>query len=275
MILTPVSHRPRPVSRRQTWPDIAAEKAGILKPGVCAVVGPQRPKALTVIEAQAAEIGAPLFKHGKDWHIENTPDGFDFHDESGSQRFTAPGLLGGYQIDNAGLAVAAARQLAEFGLNAMIEQRGLAEAQWPGRLQRLTEGALRARLPDTCDLWLDGGHNAAAGQALAQTLTTWNDRPLVLVVGMLNSKAAVDYLRPLAPLARATYCVAIPGEENTLSTEAMAREARDAGHTARPAVSAAAALDQIAADWQEPVRVLICGSLYLAGRVLAENDSEA
>lgn len=253
--------------------EIAFEKAGILKPGVTAVVGPQRPEALAVIEARAAEIGAPLFVHGKDWQVETRAGAFAFQDTEGSMTFTAPSLLGEHQIENAGLAVAAAQQLADFGLDSTIEQRGLAVAQWPGRLQRLTEGALRARLPDSWDLWLDGGHNAAAGAALAETLATWDDRPLHLVVGMLNSKAAVDYLRPLAHLAQSIQCVAIPGEENTFTAEALVAEAAAAGAQAETATSVAAALDQIARDSSEAARVLICGSLYLAGRVLAENDA--
>jgi dihydrofolate synthase/folylpolyglutamate synthase len=250
---------------------IAAEKAGILKPGVPAVIGPQPAQARAVIEARAQARGTPLARAGSDWRFEATDRGFTFVDGGTRRDFDRPALPGAHQIENAAMAVAAAGRLGGFGLDDGALGRGLAEARWPGRLQILTAGPLPALLPDGWELWLDGGHNAAAGLALAAELGRRRDRPLHLVFGMMNSKAVRDFLAPLAPLVRSLHAVAIPGEPNSLSAEAAAGEAGAVGCSASPAPDVAAALARIAARADGPGRVLICGSLYLAGRVLADN----
>jgi dihydrofolate synthase/folylpolyglutamate synthase len=249
---------------------IAAEKAGILKPGVPAVIAPQAPEALAVIEARAAELGAPLHRHGREWHVRGRDGGLVFESGGAEQAYPAPVLPGAHQIDNAGLALACADLLDEFGLDAAARRAGLARAEWPGRLQRLNRGPLAELLPEGWELWLDGGHNAAAGAALARDLECWKPRPLHLVYGMLNTKAAQGFLRPLAPLVETLHAVAIPGEPASLSAEEAAREAAQAGFRAQAHASVAEALRTIAKD-HAPGRVLICGSLYLAGQVLAEN----
>jgi dihydrofolate synthase/folylpolyglutamate synthase len=250
---------------------IAAEKAGILKPGVPAVIGPQAAEALAVIESRAAAVGAPLSRAGPDWRFEANDQGLTFVDGCTRRDFGRPALLGAHQIENAAMALAAAGRLGVFGLGDGALRRGLAEAQWPGRLQTLTQGPLPAALPQGWELWLDGGHNAAAGLALAGELGRRRDRPLHLIVGMMNSKAVRDFLEPLAPFAQSLHAVAIPGESNSLSAEAVADEARAAGHAASLARDVAEALARIVAGAELPGRVLICGSLYLAGRVLADN----
>ena len=250
---------------------IAAEKAGILKPGVPAVIGPQPGPALAAIEARAAGVGAALHRAGREWRVEPHDDGLTFHGRAGVRQFARPALRGAHQVENAAIALAAAELLEGFGLDQAALERGLAEAEWPGRLQRLMQGALAGLLRTDWELWLDGGHNAAAGRALAEALGAWRDRPLYLIAGMMNSKAAKDFLAPLAPLATALYAVAIPGEANSFSAVEAAAAAEAAGLPARPADGVAAALGQIAQDAEGPGRVLICGSLYLAGRVLAEN----
>jgi len=254
---------------------IAAEKAGILKPGVPAVIGPQAAESLAVIESQASAAGAPLSRAGADWRFESNDTGFTFIEDGTSRDFDRPALSGAHQIENAAIALAAAGRLGGFGLDEETLGRGLSEAQWPGRLQALTQGPLPALLRDGWELWLDGGHNAAAGLALAGELGRRRDRPLHLIFGMMNSKAVKDFLKPLAPQAQSLHAVAIPGEPNSLSAEAAADEARAAGFAASPVHDLAEALAQIVAraDGPErvPGRVLICGSLYLAGRVLADN----
>jgi dihydrofolate synthase/folylpolyglutamate synthase len=258
-----------------TIEEIAFEKAGILKPGVPAAIGPQPPGALAVIEARADELGAPLYRYGQEWRVEaedgGPNGGFAFEFGGVRRRYPAPVLPGGHQIVNAGLALACAALLEGFGLDAAACAAGLGRVQWPGRLQRLTRGPLADILPEGWELWLDGGHNAAAGEALARDLAHWQARPLHLVYGMLNTKGAQGFLRPLAPLAETLQAVEIPDEPASLSAEAAAREADQAGFQAQASDSVAAALRAIAKD-RAAGRVLICGSLYLAGRVLAENQ---
>ena len=252
---------------------IAFEKAGILKPGVTAVIGPQPAAALAVIEARAQEVGAPLSRFGKEWHAAEVAGGLRFEHGGGTETYPPPGLPGAFQFENAGIALACAAELGEFGLERAACRAGLAEAHWPGRLQRLQGGALSARLPEGWELWLDGAHNASAGAALAEMAKGWAGRPLHLVYGMLNTKAARDFLRPLAPLADSLTAVAIPGAEASLSAEEAAAEARAAGARPRVAASLGAALDAILEGLPPdapPARVLVCGSLYLAGTVLAE-----
>ena len=251
---------------------IAFEKAGILKPGVSAVVGPQPGAALQVIEARAADVGAPLFRHGADWQFAASGKGFSFAAEGRSQSFPEPNLPGEHQRSNAALAVACATRLADFSLNESAIATGLQQADWPGRLQRLTRGPLVDLLPKEAgwEIWLDGGHNASAGEMLARHLAAWQDRPTHLIAGMLNSKAASDYLRPLAAGAAGLMTIAIPDELNSLSAEELAAAAGEAGAAAEAQPSLQAAVETILAA-QPPGRILIAGSLYLAGHVLREH----
>jgi dihydrofolate synthase/folylpolyglutamate synthase len=254
----------------ETIEEIAFEKAGILKPGVPAAIGPQAPEARAVIERRATEVDAPLHRYGQEWNAGGENGGFFFEFGGERQSFPAPALAGAHQIENAGLALACAALLEGFGLDAAARAAGLAGAEWPGRLQRLTRGPLIELLPEGWELWLDGGHNAAAGAALARDLAEWREIPLHLVYGMLNTKGAQGFLRPLAPCAETLRAVEIPGQAATLSAEQAAGEARQAGFQAQASDSVAGALRAIAKD-RAPGRILICGSLYLAGQVLAEN----
>ncbi len=264
-IITPVS-----IDHQQylgeTLPEIAGEKAGILKRGVPCVVGPQEPAALAVIEARAARLGAPLLVHGQHWHCAEDRGRMIFQDETGLLDLPLPNLPGPHQIQNAGAAVAALRHL---GRDDAACEAAVTRAVWPARLQRLREGRLPASAPGV-ELWLDGGHNPAGGEAVAATLARMPARDTFLICGMLNTKDVAGYMRPLAPHARHLYAVEIPGEKNTLPAEVTRDAARGAGMAADSAPSVAAALAQIAAD-HPAARVLICGSLYLAGQVLKEN----
>ncbi len=255
----------------ETMAEIAFEKAGILKPGIPAVIGAQPETARKVIETRATSLGVPLLRAGQEWSWQAEDGVLAFRGNGATARFAPPCLAGAHQLENAAMALAAAERLADFGLDDHARQRGLVEADWPGRLQRLTRGALPAGLPAGCELWLDGGHNAAAGQVLATELAGWGEQPVHLVFGMMNTKAVRDFLAPLGKLASTLSSVTIPGEPNALSAEDAAAEARAAGFEARPADDLAAAVAQIVAQAERPGRILICGSLYLAGRVLAEN----
>jgi dihydrofolate synthase/folylpolyglutamate synthase len=256
----------------ETVAAIAGEKAGIIKPRRPAVLAPQSAAARAVLRARAAALAAPLFDHGADWRAGATEGGLRYE---GSRwpalELPPPGLLGPHQYDNAGTALACLDRLEDFALPTEALARGLSAVEWPARLQRLKAGRLVQLLPRAWELWLDGAHNEAGGAALAAMARHWRDWPLYLVFGMLRSHDARAFLRPLAPLAAALDAVAIPLEANALSAEEAAAAAREAGIEAAPHASLAAAV--AAAGARAPAaRLLICGSLYLAGRVLAEND---
>ncbi|HEV2335538.1 MAG TPA: folylpolyglutamate synthase/dihydrofolate synthase family protein [Stellaceae bacterium] len=249
---------------------IAGEKAGILKPGVVGVIAPQPEEAERVIEARAAAIGAPLYRSGKEWRCEASFGGMRYKGAHWRLDLPAPSLLGAHQVVNAGTAIACLEQLSGFALPAAAIAAGLRHIDWPARLQHLERGPLVDMLPRGWEVWLDGGHNPAAGEVLGAVAAGWRDRPLDLIVGMLNTKDAAGFLAPLAPHARALCGVTIPGEENPLPAEAIVAAAASVGIAARAAVSVEAALRDLIAE-RAPGRVLICGSLHLAGVVLAEN----
>jgi dihydrofolate synthase / folylpolyglutamate synthase len=249
---------------------IAGEKAGILKPGVTGVVAPQPPEAEAVIKIRAAAVGAPLYRAGHAWRCAAARNGMRFDGARWRLDLPAPSLLGAHQILNAGTALACLESLDGFDLPAEAVAAGLRHIDWPARLQRLNRGPLVALLPASAELWLDGGHNPAAGEVLGAVAAGWRDRPLDLVVGMLNTKDAAGFLRPLAPCARTLEAVTIPGEDNPLPAEAIAEAAGAVGIAASIAPSVEAAVGAIVA--REGVgRILICGSLHLAGLVLADN----
>jgi dihydrofolate synthase / folylpolyglutamate synthase len=251
---------------------IAGEKAGILKPDVPAVIGPQPEDAKAVIEARAAAVGAPLHRWCQEWRCTagSAVGGMRYVGRRWGLDLPLPSLLGAHQIVNAGVAIACLEQLVQLALLPAAIAQGLRQIDWPARLQHLNRGPLVDVLPSGWELWLDGAHNALAAEALAAVAAGWRDRPLDLVVGMLNTKDATGFLAPLAPYARSVQAVTIPGEENPHPAAQIAAAARVLGLEAREAASVAAALRDIIARLG-PARVLICGSLHLAGVVLAEN----
>ncbi|EKX56621.1 Dihydrofolate synthase [Rhodobacter sp. AKP1] len=264
-IVTPVS-----IDHQQylgeTLPEIAAEKAGILKRRVPCVVGPQEAAALEVIEARAARLGVPLLAHGQQWQVWEERGRTVFQDEAGLLDLPLPALPGPHQIQNAGAALMALRHL---GAPEAACEAALTRADWPARMQRLRQGPL-ARSAPGIELWLDGGHNPAGGAAVAATLSRMAPRPTHLICGMLNTKDVTGYMRPLAPHVTRLHAVSIPGEANTLPAEATATAARAAGIAACTAPSVADALAAIVTE-NPAARVLICGSLYLAGAILREH----
>ncbi len=228
---------------------IAAEKAGILKPGVPAVTGRQPPGVLDVLER-----AGPLLARDRDWSIDRSAAGLRFEDGDGSILLPVPSLAGGHQVDNAGIAVAAIRA-AKLGI---ADYAGLAQARWPARLQRL-HGRLASLVPGR-ELWLDGGHNPGAGEVLAAQLAEWG--PTHLIVGMKQAKDTGEFLRPLLPHAASLWAVAEPDQHLALPVAAIIAAS---GGLARPGPTVADALRALDGA---PGRVLICGSLYLAGEVL-------
>jgi dihydrofolate synthase/folylpolyglutamate synthase len=252
-----------------TLAKIAGEKAGILKPGVPALIGRQRPEALTVIEARAAELGAPLLVHGRDWDAREEDGRLVVETRQRRLDLPRPGLAGVHQIDNAGLATVAALQLAEAGLGTAAIAQGLRDARWPARLQHLTQGPMTELLPAGATLWLDGGHNPAAGQVLADSLgARARERPLHLIVGMLTTKDLAQFLAPLVPIAASMRFVPVPDEPLSRAPEDSVEIARSLGARAAAAASPLDAVRAIVAAEAPPYDVLICGSLYLAGDVL-------
>ena len=252
-----------------TLPLIAAEKAGIIKRGVTCVVGPQHDAALEVIEDRAARLGAPLLAHGQHWQVSEERGRLIYQDERGLLDLPLPVLPGPHQIGNAGMAIAALRHLTGDQAEEACEA-AVTRVSWPARMQRLTEGTL-VDLAAPAELWLDGGHNPAAGRMLAQTLNGLPPKPTHLICGMLNTKDITGYLTPLAQQAITLTAVSIPGETATIPADETARIAAEAGIAATTAPDVQTALRALSA--RGPVRVLICGSLYLAGHVLRLNGS--
>lgn len=264
-IITPISYD-HPQFLGHTLTEIATEKAGIIKRGVTCVVGPQPDEALDVIEARAARLGAPLLVHGQHWHVTEERGRMIFQDETGLLDLPLPNLIGAHQVDNAGSALAALRHL---GMDETATEAAVTNAHWPGRLQRLSHGPLLDAAPGA-EIWLDGGHNAAAGHALAEALTRLPNRPTHLICGMLNTKDVGGYMQPLTRIAQSLTAVAIPGETATLSAADTCAAAKTAGFDATAAQDTLSAVKTIASQHTN-ARILICGSLYLAGRVLRKN----
>lgn len=247
---------------------IAAEKAGILKHGVPAVTGGQDPRALGVLAARAAALGARLAARGRDWTIAASEAGLRYADRAGTLDLPSPSLAGMHQHDNAGIAVAAIRTWNDPRIGASAIAAGLARAEWPARLQRLTRGPLAAMLPPGWSLILDGGHNPDAGRALGMHLATVTGRPWHVIVGMKKGKGTEGFLAPILPHAASVWAVAEPDQHLAQPPEAIVAAS---GGVARIGPRVADAIAAIVARAARPGNVLVCGSLYLAGVVLREN----
>ena len=245
---------------------IAGEKAGIIKRGVPCVVGPQPEAALEVIERQAMRLGAPLLVYGQHWHVTEEHGRLIYQDETGLRDLPLPNLIGKHQIENAGMAIAALRHL-EMGDAAL--DAAMSHVIWPARMQKLKTGPLIDAAP-TGEIWLDGGHNPAAGLALAEAMDRLPKRPTYLICGMLNTKDIAGYLRPLARHAETLIAVSIPDEPATLSAEDTAKVAAQVGMKTDQSASVLQAVQSIMSN-DPNARILICGSLYLAGAILREN----
>ena len=263
---------------------IAREKAGIIKKGSPLVVGPQDEIALATILSRADRLGVSAFVFGQDYSARQEHGRMVYEDGDGLLDLPLPKLIGPHQIENAGVAIAALRHArpkdgtVRWGTDAAIE-RGLLTVEWPGRLQRLHHGPLVDAAPKDAEVWLDGGHNphcaAAVSRAIAD-LEERGERPLYLICGMLRTKDAEGFLSAFRGLARHVVTVEIPGEAASLGAGALYDIARHAGLDAAPGEDLEDAMLQISARAQMDSgevspRILICGSLYLAGQVLAQN----
>jgi dihydrofolate synthase/folylpolyglutamate synthase len=246
---------------------IAFEKAGILKPGVTCIVADQRPEAREVIEAQAARVGAPLVIHGQEFEAREERGRLVYQDDRGLLDLPTPVLPGPHQITNAGTAIAALRTL---GRDEAACEAAVTRSVWPARMQRLRQGSL-VDAAGAAELWLDGGHNPAAGRAVAAALARLPAKRTHLIVGMLNTKDVTGFLRPLAEEAVDLHAVSIPGASATLPAGETAEAGRAVGLPTTVAVSVLDAIRDIVSD-DAAARILICGSLYLAGDVLKTNQ---
>jgi dihydrofolate synthase / folylpolyglutamate synthase len=258
-----------------TIADVASEKAGILKSGVPAAVALQVRGALTVIERQAARVKAPLVIAGEDWTATEERGRLVYQDDDGLLDLPAPKLYGRHQFENAGLAIAALR-VAGLKIPAPAFEAGMVSVEWPARMQRLSGGCLAAKLPPESELWLDGGHNADGGRAIAAALADLEERvsrPLVMIVGMLSSKDCDGFLRNFSGLARHLIAVPIKNDKAVPAAD-LADIARGIGIPAIAREDIRGALAAAADLGLEPApRVIITGSLYLAGEVLALNGT--
>jgi dihydrofolate synthase/folylpolyglutamate synthase len=255
----------------ETITAIAGEKAGILKQGVPCVVGRQETEALDVIERRAAELDAPLFVFGRDFDAYEQQGRLIFQTEARLLDLPLPRLKGRHQIDNAASAIAAAGIVFGDTLITSALEQGLSHAIWPARLERLPEGALYSCVGEGTEIWLDGGHNPAGGKAIAQAVAELEERvprPVHLIWGMMETKDAHAFVAPFKGLIERVYTVPIPDEANAFDAQALAEIAASEGFEVVAATSVPQALLQSQAALSRPGRVLICGSLYLAGHVL-------
>jgi dihydrofolate synthase/folylpolyglutamate synthase len=256
---------------------IAGEKAAIIKRNVPVISAEQAPEAMAVVEAQANRMRAPLHAAGQQWHVGVERGRLVYQDERGLLDLAAPKLFGRHQFDNAGLAIATLRAIDAFKLNISAYEAGMVNAEWPARMQRLVSGALVSQGPQGCEVWLDGGHNAEGGRVAAAALGDLEERvsrPLVVIAGMMANKDANAFLANFAGLTRHIIAVPVPGRDNGMPPDKLADAARASGMRVEIAPDVAAALQRLATlAYEVPPRILITGSLYLAGPVLAANGT--
>ncbi|NVN88432.1 MAG: bifunctional folylpolyglutamate synthase/dihydrofolate synthase [Rhodopseudomonas sp.] len=256
---------------------IAAEKAGIIKRDAPVICAEQPAEAMAVIEQQARRLRAPLHASGQQWHVGVERGRLVYQDERGLMDLAAPKLFGRHQFDNAGLAIATLRALDGFRIDHAAYEAGVVGAEWPARMQRLSSGRLIAQAPAGSEIWLDGGHNADGGRVAAAALGDLEERvsrPLVVIVGMLGNKDAAGFLGNFAGLTRHIIAVPIPGRADAMPPEQLADAARALGMRVELASCVDVALAKLAAlAYEVPPRILITGSLYLAGDVLAANGT--
>jgi dihydrofolate synthase / folylpolyglutamate synthase len=256
---------------------IAGEKAAIIKRNVPAISAEQTAEAMTVIEAQAKRMGAPLFAAGEGWHVNVERGRLVYQDERGLMDLAAPKLFGRHQFDNAGLAIATLRAVDRLKVAPAAFEAGIVNAEWPARMQRLACGALIGLGPQGSEIWLDGGHNADGGRVVAAALGDLEERvsrPLVVIAGMMGNKDAGAFLANFTGLTRHIIAVPIPGADNAMPPDRLAGTARGLGMRVEIAPGIEPALCALAKlAYEVPPRILITGSLYLAGHVLTLNGT--
>ncbi len=260
-----------------TLTSIAGEKAAIIKRGVPVVCAEQADEAMAVIEKEAQRMRAPLFAAGQQWHVSVERGRLVYQDERGLMDLAAPKLFGRHQFDNAGLAIATLRATDAFKVSHAAFEAGIVGAEWPARMQRLSTGRLIALAPAGSEIWLDGGHNAEGGRVAAAALGDLEERvprQLVIIAGMMANKDAGGFLANFAGQTRHIIAVPIPGEDKAMAPDRLADAARQLGMRVEIADGIEAALTSLARlAYATPPRILIAGSLYLAGHVLALNGT--
>jgi dihydrofolate synthase/folylpolyglutamate synthase len=260
-----------------TLTTIAREKAGIIKRGVPVISAEQPPEAMAVIEQVAKRTHAPLHAAAEGWHVNVERGRLVYQDDRGLMDLAAPKLFGRHQFDNAGLAIATLRAQSTFRIEPSAFETGIVNAEWPARMQRLPSGALVDQAPPGCEIWLDGGHNAEGGRVAAAALGDLEERvsrPLVAIVGMMANKDAGAFLANFAGLTRHIIAVQIPSRDHAMPPDRLADAARALGMRVETAGSVEAALHSLTKlAYEVPPRILITGSLYLAGHVLSLNGT--
>lgn len=256
---------------------IAREKAGVFKVDCPAIIAAQPRDVSRELEEAALRVGAIPFVGGQDFQAREENGRLIYEDINGLLDLPLPRLGGRHQHINAGAAIAALRAAGMSNLSDAAIERGLLGAEWPARMQRLRDGRLPSLAPAGAEIWLDGGHNPDGGRAIAAALADLEERspaPLVMIVGMLGTKDGEGFLAPFAGLARDVIAVPIPGQMAARPAAEVAQLALAAGMRAETATSVEAALIATSRRvWARPPRILIAGSLYLAGEVLAANGT--
>jgi dihydrofolate synthase/folylpolyglutamate synthase len=256
---------------------IAAEKAGIIKRRVPVITSEQSPEATAVIEQAARRMQAKLHSAGQEWHVTIERGRLVYQDDRGLMDLAAPRLFGRHQFGNAGLAIATLRALDRFRIDPAAYEAGVTRAEWPARMQRLTSGRLVEQAPIDAEIWLDGGHNADGGRIVAAALGDLEERvprPLVAIVGMMANKDAAGFLANFAGQTRHIIAVQIPDRPGAMPPDVLAEAGRSLGMRVDTASDVAAALTSLKRlAYEVPPRILIAGSLYLAGHVLAANGT--
>lgn len=258
-----------------TLPAIAEKKAGIIKHKVPCVLARQQAESEYIIERVSKINRAPLCSYGKQWQVKETKNGFRYISNNTDLTLPRPNLVGSHQVHNAATAVACIDFLPHFEINEEAIAFGITHAKWPARLQRLTKGALQKRLPKNAELWLDGGHNEGAAQILADWVKATPSMPTYIVCGMLKNKDSSLFFKALAPYIKAAACVAIPGKGESRSAEEMQMLAKAENIKSFACTNADAAVARLvkeASTIRKTYRILVCGSLYLAGHILRNNN---
>lgn len=264
-----------------TLPLIAGEKAGIMKPDVPCITSLQPDEVDETLEFHASSVSCPLFAFGYTWHSQPHPDGMLFHDHSDNKStlYPLPSLPGDHQIINAGNAICALKHLVQnkelgFNIDDTAIAKGLTQAKWPARLERLKQGRLVEKLPEgeQWELWIDGAHNEAGAYVLAQSLAHMPPKPLHLIFGMTKGRDMQLFLGHFRDLSPTITGVLIQTEPSAYAASRVVEEAKKAGLKAVPAESIEAAIEQIISTNTTSGRIVCAGSLYLASDVFKENE---
>ena len=250
---------------------IATEKAAIMRKNVPLVMAAQVPEANNIIKKIACDTQVPCQFQGLDWYYEVQKDHFNVQTNYRNADFSLPNLHGAHQLQNATQAITCLDAAGNFSFSDKDVESGFLNADWPGRLQLLSSGTLAEDLPLGWEIWIDGGHNAAAGNMLARQASLWNDRPLFAIIGMIKTKDPNAFVEPLAPYLSGIVTVGIEGEAATISADDLAIMVKETGLNTVSMPSVRSAVGSLISMSKSPARILICGSLYLVGQILCEN----